>query len=127
MKKITTYKLILFIAGSLVTLTACNKLTENPSSVIVSSQFYQTSSDATSAVNAVYGTLNSDPAADFPLYGRQLNLWLKMPVITSFTAPATPTPMLGRWEQRPIFHQTACSKGMGTIVLWHKPRKYRCG
>jgi hypothetical protein len=53
---------------------SCNKLTENPKSVIVSSQFYQTTSDATSAVNSVYGTLNSDPAGDFPLYGRQLNL-----------------------------------------------------
>lgn len=75
MKKISSYKiLLLLIAGSLGTLTSCNKLTENPKSVIVASQFYQTSSDATSAVNSVYGTLNSDPAGDFPLYGRQLNL-----------------------------------------------------
>jgi len=75
MKKISSYKiLLLLITGSLGTLTSCNKLTENPKSVIVSSQFYQTSSDATAAVNAVYGTLNSDPNGDFPLYGRQLNL-----------------------------------------------------
>jgi starch-binding outer membrane protein, SusD/RagB family len=53
---------------------SCNKLVENPNSVIVSSQFYQTSSDAVAAVNAVYNTLNSDPLGDFPMYGRQLNL-----------------------------------------------------
>jgi hypothetical protein len=56
------------------TLSSCKKLNENPDSVIVSSQFYKTASDANSAVNAVYSTLNSDPAGDFPLYGRQLNL-----------------------------------------------------
>jgi hypothetical protein len=75
MKKISSHKIILLLlTGSLGTLMSCNKLTENPKSVIVSSQFYQTTSDATSAVNSVYGTLNSDPAGDFPLYGRQLNL-----------------------------------------------------
>jgi hypothetical protein len=74
MKKISSNTIILIIAGIASTLVACNKLTENPNSVIVTSQFYKTSSDATSAVNAVYSTLNSDPAGDFPLYGRQLNL-----------------------------------------------------
>ncbi|WP_183577794.1 RagB/SusD family nutrient uptake outer membrane protein [Mucilaginibacter sp. X5P1] len=75
MKKILPHKiLLLLITGSLGALMSCNKLTEDPKSIIVSSQFYQTTSDATSAVNSVYGTLNSDPAADFPLYGRQLNL-----------------------------------------------------
>jgi starch-binding outer membrane protein, SusD/RagB family len=53
---------------------SCNKLVEKPSSVIVSAQFYQTSSDAVAATNAVYNTLNSDPLGDFPMYGRQLNL-----------------------------------------------------
>lgn len=73
MKKLHTYTIIaLFLSAA--ALSSCNKLNENPSSVIVSSQFFKTSSDAVSAVNAVYGTLNSDPAGDFPLYGRQLNL-----------------------------------------------------
>src|SRR3954451_11908591 len=53
---------------------SCNKLVEEPSSVITSSQFYKTQADAVAAVNAVYSTLNSDPAADFPMYGRNLNL-----------------------------------------------------
>ncbi|MBZ5856090.1 RagB/SusD family nutrient uptake outer membrane protein [Flavihumibacter profundi] len=53
---------------------SCNKLTEEPSSIIVSDQFYKTQSDAVAAVSAVYSTLNSDPAGDFPLYGRNLNL-----------------------------------------------------
>jgi starch-binding outer membrane protein, SusD/RagB family len=53
---------------------SCSKLVESPTSVIVSSQFYQTSADAVAAVNAVYNTLNSDPLGDFPIYGRQLNL-----------------------------------------------------
>jgi hypothetical protein len=73
MKKLHTYT-ILALLISAAALSSCNKLTENPNSVIVSSQFFKTSSDAVSAVNAVYGTLNSDPAGDFPLYGRQLNL-----------------------------------------------------
>ncbi len=55
-------------------LFSCNKLTENPASVIEKSQFYKTSGDAVAAVNAVYSTLNSDPAGDFPIYGRNLNL-----------------------------------------------------
>jgi starch-binding outer membrane protein, SusD/RagB family len=65
-------KIIFLIATTFF--LSCNKLVENPSSVIVSSQFYQTSSDAVAAVNAVYNTLNSDPLGDFPMYGRQLNL-----------------------------------------------------
>jgi len=75
MKKISAIKLIVFLtAVSLTGIYSCKKLDENPSSVIVASQFYKTASDANSAVNAVYSTLNSDPAGDFPLYGRQLNL-----------------------------------------------------
>ncbi|WCT14685.1 RagB/SusD family nutrient uptake outer membrane protein [Mucilaginibacter jinjuensis] len=69
-----TYKILLLTAAIIGTLSSCKKLNENPDSVIVSSQFYKTASDANSAVNAVYSTLNSDPAGDFPLYGRQLNL-----------------------------------------------------
>ena len=76
--KIITLKNKLIISGLFATaigaLFSCNKLTENPDSIIVTSQFYKTSSDALSAVTAVYSTLNSDPAGDFPLYGRQLNL-----------------------------------------------------
>lgn len=57
-----------------VAVVSCNKLTESPNSVIAASQFYKTESDAIAAVSAVYSTLNSDPAADFPIYGRDLNL-----------------------------------------------------
>jgi len=75
MKKISTIKFIIPLIAVLVAGTySCKKLNENPSAVIVSSQFYKTASDATSAVSAAYSTLNSDPAGDFPLYGRQLNL-----------------------------------------------------
>lgn len=75
MKKISNIKLIIFLTVISVTgIYSCKKLDENPSSVIVASQFYKTASDANSAVNAVYSSLNSDPAGDFPLYGRQLNL-----------------------------------------------------
>ena len=63
---------ILLAASALV--LSCNKLVENPTSVVVASQFYKTSSDAQTAVTAVYNSLNSDPAGDFPMYGRQLNL-----------------------------------------------------
>ena len=67
--------LINYIAfGAVVGFLACNKLVENPSSTITATQFYKTQSDAIAAVNAVYTTLNSDPASDFPMYGRQLNL-----------------------------------------------------
>jgi len=53
---------------------SCNKLVEDPDSIIVTSQFYKTQSDAVTAVNAVYSTLNTDAAGDFPMYGRDLNL-----------------------------------------------------
>jgi hypothetical protein len=66
------YKIIFFFTIGIF--LSCNKLVENPTSVIVSSQFYKTQSDAVAAVNAVYNTLNSDPLGDFPMYGRQLNL-----------------------------------------------------
>jgi hypothetical protein len=66
---------IVTLLFALVTIvTSCKKLDENPDSIIVSTQFYKTQADAISAVNSVYSTLNSDPAGDFPLYGRQLNL-----------------------------------------------------
>src|ERR1700744_3636069 len=85
-------KIILLVAGAAVALTSCNKLTENPKSVIVSSQFYQTTSDATSAVNAVYSTLNSDPAGDFPLYGRQLNLLVENASDNQLYSPSNTNP-----------------------------------
>jgi hypothetical protein len=73
MKKINLNIVLLFFA--MVTIvTSCKKLDENPDSIITSTQFYKTQADAISAVNSVYSTLNSDPAGDFPLYGRQLNL-----------------------------------------------------
>lgn len=53
---------------------SCNKLTEKPVSVVIASEYYKTAADATAAVTAVYNSLNSDPAGDFPMYGRQLNL-----------------------------------------------------
>jgi starch-binding outer membrane protein, SusD/RagB family len=69
----SVYKIIFLLLAAII--LSCNKqLEENPNSVIVSSQFYQTSSDAVAAVNAIYNTLNSDPLGDFPMYGRQLNL-----------------------------------------------------
>lgn len=75
--KATISNKIILTGLALVAVSAifsCNKLSESPSSIIVSPQFYKTASDASSAVTAVYSSLNSDPAGDFPLYGRQLNL-----------------------------------------------------
>jgi hypothetical protein len=58
----------------LLLFVSCNKLDENPDSLITVAQFYKTQSDAVSAVSAVYSTLNTDAAGDFPMYGRNLNL-----------------------------------------------------
>jgi len=69
MKKIS---ILIFLGG--IALVSCNKLDENPVSSISANQFYKTQADAVSAVTAVYSTLDSDPAADFPIYGRNLNL-----------------------------------------------------
>jgi hypothetical protein len=63
-----------FAFAGVVTMVACNKLVENPKGTVVASQFYKTQADAVAAVNAIYTTLNSDPAGDFPMYGRELNL-----------------------------------------------------
>ena len=92
MKNLSSTKIILLAAGIAIALTSCNKLNEDPKSVIVSSQFYQTTSDATSAVNAVYSTLNSDPAADFPLYGRQLNLLVENASDNQLYSPSNTNP-----------------------------------
>jgi hypothetical protein len=75
MKRAIINSSIAFImAGSVF--VSCNKLTEDPSSVTVAGQFYKTSADALAAVSAAYSTLNSDPAGDFPIYGRNLNLFI---------------------------------------------------
>lgn len=92
MKNISSSKIIVLVTGIAIALTSCNKLTENPKSVIVSSQFYKTTSDATSAVNAVYSTLNSDPAGDFPLYGRQLNLLVENASDNQLYSPSNTNP-----------------------------------
>lgn len=62
------------IIFSLLFAAACNKLEEDPNSIVTASQFYKTQSDAISAVAAVYSTLNTDAAGDFVIYGRNLNL-----------------------------------------------------
>lgn len=74
MKRHSIYTYIILLTVITASFSSCKKLGEDPDSVIVSSQFYKTQADAISAVTAVYSTLNSDPAGDFPLYGRQLNL-----------------------------------------------------
>ena len=82
----------IFFGLPLLALLSCNKLTENPSSVIVSTQFYKTSSDAVSAVTAVYSTLNSDPASDFPIYGRNLNLLVENGSDNQIYSPSNTNP-----------------------------------
>ncbi|HRH51277.1 MAG TPA: RagB/SusD family nutrient uptake outer membrane protein [Panacibacter sp.] len=69
MKKISI--IVLLTAGISF---SCNKLVEEPSSLITAAQFYKTSADASAAVSAAYSSLNSDIANDFPIYGRNLNL-----------------------------------------------------
>ena len=61
----------LISAGILI---SCNKLVEEPNSIITNTQFYKTQADAVAAVSAVYSTLNTDAAGDFSIYGRDLNL-----------------------------------------------------
>jgi len=65
-------KRIALILFAITALFSCNKLTEDPKSIIAQGQFYKTPNDAISAVTAVYSSLNTDPGGDFPMYGRQL-------------------------------------------------------
>jgi hypothetical protein len=55
-------------------LSSCSKLDENPKTSIPTANFYKTQADAVVAVTAVYSTLVTDINADFPIYGRNLNL-----------------------------------------------------
>ncbi|HMG82007.1 MAG TPA: RagB/SusD family nutrient uptake outer membrane protein [Ferruginibacter sp.] len=55
-------------------LISCSKLDENPKTSIDAANFYHTQSDAVAAVTAAYSTLSTDINADFPIYGRDLNL-----------------------------------------------------
>lgn len=64
---------IIFLLAGMIG-SACNKLDETPSSLITTAQFYKTRADAIAAVAAIYSTLNTDAAGDFPMYGRNLNL-----------------------------------------------------
>lgn len=116
MKKITSYKIsILTGVLALGTLVSCNKLTENPNSIIVSSQFYKTTSDAVSAVNAVYSTLNSDPAADFPLYGRQLNLLVENASDNQVYSPSNTNP-----DVRALGTETYISSNSRVQKVWQQ-------
>ena len=92
MKKTITHPIIWLLTIIIFTVTACKKLEENPSSVIVSSQFFKTQSDAISSVNAVYSSLNSDPNGDFPLYGRQLNLLVENASDNQIFSPSNTNP-----------------------------------
>ncbi|MFI5138619.1 MAG: RagB/SusD family nutrient uptake outer membrane protein [Sphingobacteriales bacterium] len=92
MKNQSFIKIIIALTAIYGTFSSCRKLTENPNSVIVTSQFYKTSSDAQSAVNAVYSSLNSDPAGDFPLYGRQLNLLVENGSDNQIYSPSNTNP-----------------------------------
>ena len=87
MKKIS---IILFIAG--IALSSCNSLIENPNASISADQFYKTQADAVSAVTAVYSTLDSDPASDFPIYGRNLNLLIGNGSDDQIYAPSNTNP-----------------------------------
>ena len=115
MKNISSYKILLLLAGVVVGLTSCNKLSEDPKSVIVSSQFYQTTSDATSAVNAVYSTLNSDPAGDFPLYGRQLNLLVENASDNQLYSPSNTNP-----DVRALGTETYISSNSRIQKVWQQ-------
>jgi hypothetical protein len=81
---------IMIIAGIMA--VSCNKLTEDPTASITATQFYKTQADAISAVAAVYGTLNSDVAADFPIYGRNLNLLIENGSDNQIYAPSNTNP-----------------------------------
>jgi hypothetical protein len=70
-------KKILLLALAASSLTACTKLTENPTSYITTNQFYKTQSDATAGVTAVYSELTSD-GSEQPLYGREINFLADM-------------------------------------------------
>jgi hypothetical protein len=115
MKNISSYKILLLLAGAVAGLTSCNKLSEDPKSVIVSSQFYQTTSDATSAVNAVYSTLNSDPAGDFPLYGRQLNLLVENASDNQLYSPSNTNP-----DVRALGTETYISANSRVQKVWQQ-------
>ncbi|HEX3024526.1 MAG TPA: RagB/SusD family nutrient uptake outer membrane protein, partial [Chitinophagaceae bacterium] len=62
------------LLASVILFSSCNKLTENPQGSLNTDNYYQTQSDAISAVTAVYSTLSTDINNDFPIYGRNLNL-----------------------------------------------------
>jgi hypothetical protein len=72
MKNILITTAAFILIGS--SLASCSKLDENPKTSIASTTFYKTQSDAVAAVTAAYSTLSTDINADFPIYGRNLNL-----------------------------------------------------
>jgi len=117
MKIISLHKIALtgLFAAAIGTQFSCNKLTENPDSIIVSSQFYKTASDATSAVSAVYSTLNSDPAGDFPLYGRQLNLLVENGSDNQVYSPSNTNP-----DVRALGTETYISSNSRVQKVWQQ-------
>ncbi|MBI3882798.1 MAG: RagB/SusD family nutrient uptake outer membrane protein [Sphingobacteriales bacterium] len=73
MKRILLIKSVSFIVGVSL-LASCAKLDEHSKSNIEASDFYKTQPDAIAAINATYSALSTDINADFPIYGRNLNL-----------------------------------------------------
>ncbi|MDB5022947.1 MAG: RagB/SusD protein [Mucilaginibacter sp.] len=115
MKTLAILKITIILAAAGVILISCNKLTENPGSVIVSSQFYKTSSDAVTAVNAIYATLNSDPAGDFPIYGRQLNLLVENGSDNQIYSPSNTNP-----DVRALGTETYVSANSRVQKIWQQ-------
>jgi len=116
MKKTYQIRTIGLIAAIMVTAVfSCKKLNEDPSSIITSGQFYKTPADATSAVNAVYSTLNSDPAGDFPIYGRQLNLLVENASDNQIYSPSNTNP-----DVRALGTETFISSNSRIQKLWQQ-------
>ncbi len=80
----------IFLAAILISLSACTKLEENPQSFISPDQFYKTSGDAVSAVNAIYYPLVDNKVGAQPLYNRLFDTGLDFMTDDLDAGPGSP-------------------------------------
>ncbi len=108
MKK--TFFLLLIILGGL---SSCVKLDENPKSFLSPEQFYKTSGDAVSAVNAVYYPLVDNSTGAQPLYNRLFDTGLDFMTDDLDAGPGSPNA-----EVRALAKLTQASTNLRIQQIW---------
>ncbi|WP_158800477.1 RagB/SusD family nutrient uptake outer membrane protein [Pedobacter sp. L105] len=97
-----------------IAFTSCNKLNENPVSVITAAQSFQTQADAVAGVTAVYSELIYD-AGEQPMYGRNINFLTDMTTDDLAAGPSAINPYV-----RALSADTYDASNDRVLAIWRQ-------